>query len=331
MHKERAFVKLRTRLSAIALALFACAPPLHAADAILDEVIAAARTRGVNGHLPDWPVVEREAYVLLAASPGEAGRTTAIRHVLGALKDGHSFYMPPPPSSAPSGAAAGTSTGNPAARTPKPIAQAHGTVEGVGHLAINAWSGGSAETPAATRDVRDALNQSLANAPCGLIIDVAHNPGGNMWPMMGGIAPLYDEGVLETFQGRSGAPQVVNVRDGQLRMNESVFPRVELPALVRKPAHLAVILGPGTMSSGEILALGFKGQRNVRFFGQPTRGATTANASMRLSNGGMVALTTAHIQDRRGVIHQGPVVPDETTDQPLQAARAWLVKQCAQH
>lgn len=321
----------RALIPVVVLSLSFASTPARAADAILDEVIAAARTRGINGDKPDWPTVQRDAYALLGRTPGEAGRTAAIRHVLASLKDSHSFYIPP----VPHPVAATTATAVPGTPSPsmprrsRTIAVAHDTVEGVGHLAIHAWSGRSEALPTAAREVRDALNQALADARCGLVIDVAHNDGGNMWPMMGGIAPLYDEGVLETFQGRSGDRQVVNVHDGQLRMDDSVFPRVALPAPVRKPAHVAILLGPGTMSSGEILALGFKGQRNVRFFGQPTRGLTTSNQSIRLANGGMVALTTARILDRQGKVHQGPVLPDDTTQPPLQAARAWLLRQCA--
>lgn len=313
----------------VVLSLSFASTPARAADAILDDVIAAARTRGVNGDKPDWPTVQRDAYALLGRTPGEAGRTAAIRHVLASLKDGHSFYIPPPPalSTLPVATAGGTPATPP--RLPRPIATAHDTVDGVGHLAIHAWSGRPEALPIAAREVRDALNQTLADARCGLVIDVTGNSGGNMWPMMGGIAPLYDDGVLETFRGREGESQVVNISGGMLRMNDSVYPRAELPALVRKPAQVAVLLGPGTMSSGEILALGFKGQRNVRFFGQPTRGLTTSNQSIRLANGGMVALTTARILDRQGQVHHGPVLPDDTTQPPLQAARAWLLRQCA--
>lgn len=315
---------------AIAILLLFVATPLRAADAILDEVITAARTKGMNGEAPDWPRVEREAYALLANAPGEGGRTAAIWHVLRALKDGHSFYVPP--ASPVSGSADMAPHAMPSWKPPassQRIATAHDTVDGVGHLTIHAWAGRTGEIPAVTREVRDGLNQALADARCGLVVDVAHNAGGNMWPMMGGIAPLYDDGVLETFQGRHDERQVVNVDDGLLRMGDSVFPRVDLPVMVRKPPQVAILLGPGTMSSGEILALGFKGQRNVRFFGQPTRGLTTANQTIRLANGGMVGLTTARILDRKGIVHNGPVLPDEATDQPLQAARAWLVRQCA--
>jgi hypothetical protein len=317
---------------AIAALLLSVSTPLRAADAILDEVIAAARSKGINGEAPDWPKVEREAYALLADTPGESGRTAAIWHVLRALKDGHSFYVPPATVPAASGSAGVPSGGASPPQRPtasRRIATAHDTVDGIGHLAVHAWGGRTDEIPAATREVRDALNETLADAHCGLVIDVAHNGGGNMWPMMGGIAPLYDDGVLETFQGRRDERQVVNVHAGLLRMGDSVFPRVELPELVRKPRHVAILLGSGTMSSGEILALGFKGQRNVRFFGQHTRGLTTANRTMRLANGGMVGLTTARILDRTGMAHEGPVLPDETTAEPLQTARAWLVRQCA--
>lgn len=169
---------------AIAALSLSVSIPLRAADAILDEVIIAARTKGMNGEAPDWPTVEREAYALLAGTPGESGRTAAIRHVLGALKDGHSFYVPPAIAPAASGSAGAASDG--AAPSPKRpaasrrIATAHDALDGVGHLTIHGWIGATNAIPAATREVRDALNETLADARCGLVIDVADNGGGNM-------------------------------------------------------------------------------------------------------------------------------------------------------
>jgi carboxyl-terminal processing protease len=326
VHKDVA-MKRRFVSTGFTLVLLAgiAAPALAADDAVLGEVITLARGQGFNGTKPDWPVVERQAQALLDATPGEAGRTSAIRHVLGALEDGHSFYQPPSTASTSSVAGTPASKGN-AAR--KPIAQPEATVDGVGHLVIHAWSGGVDAVGDAARTVRTALNQALASSRCGLIVDVAANGGGNMWPMMSGIAPLYDDGVLETFEQRDGGKQVVNVVNGALRMNASVFPRASLDPLPRKPPHIAVLIGPGTASSGEILALGFKGQRNVRFFGRPTAGATTANRSFFLSNGGVLALMTSHIRDRSGAVQQGPVLPDEASAEPLKTARAWLAGLC---
>ena len=178
-------------------------------------------------------------------------------------------------------------------------------------------------------DVRNALNEALSHDACGLVIDVAANTGGNMWPMMGGIAPLYDEGSLQTFETREGRRNVVNVKDGVLRMNAQTKPAVAgIPPVLAAPSHIALIVGPRTASSAEILALGFRYQDNVRLFGQPTHGATTANSTHVLSNGAVLALTTARILDRRGVVQEGPLVPDQVTDDALGEATRWLESRC---
>jgi len=320
---------LRLRFAALACACLASAPSAHAADAVLDRVIQLARAEALNGEQPDWPAVQRDAYARLEATPGEEGRTAAIRVVLASLKERHSVYYPPRTASA----SANTGAPRPSAMsavptTTTPIAVAH-TDEGIiGRLTINSWSGGEGAMVDAARSVRTALHQVLADSRCGVIIDVAHNTGGNMWPMMSGIAPLYDEGVLASFQGRDGVPHPVRMQDGRMLIGDAVRVAAIPASLPRTPSHVAIILGPRTMSSGEILAIGFKGQRNVRFFGRPTGGYTTSNRSIPLENGGVLALTTARILDRSGAVQHGPVLPDEATDQPLEAARAWLSARC---
>lgn len=320
---------MRAGMRYAAIALLFCVLPAQAQtpDTVLNQAIALVKERALNARKLDWSAVEAEAVRLSAARPGEAGRTDAIRHVLNSLKDGHSFYMPPHadalPPSMPTVNALPTS-----GQIPPPIASSS-TRGRFARLSINNWSGSRMDVPAATLLVREELNRAIAHDACGLIIDVAANGGGNMWPMMGGIAPLYDAGTLETFEDRDGKRETVNVAAGQLRMNGNVWPQVTtMPPVTGKPRHIAVILGKQTASSGEILALGFKGQSNVRFFGQPTAGATTANWSTRLSNGGMIAITTSRILDRTGAVHTGPVMPDERSNDPVDAAARWLAGRC---
>jgi carboxyl-terminal processing protease len=302
-------------------------PPMR--DPVLTEVIEVVKAKALNASAVDWPVLERDTDALMRAQSGEEGRTVAIRRVLAALADGHSTYRPPAQtSSSPSAGADVSSVRRPDANPPPPIA-AFADDGPFGRLILNRWSGPNDAVPVATSVVRDTLAKAVAVNPCGLIIDLSTNSGGNMWPMMGGIAPLYDEGTLETFENRHGDRQAVNVRDGVLRMNNAVFPRVDgLVSLPTAPKHIAILLGTRTASSGEITALGFKGQGNVRFFGRPTAGATTANTSIRLSNGGQLALTTARILDRSGTHHQGPVLPDVVSDAPARDAAAWLGARC---
>ena len=290
----------------------------QATDPVVAEVIEIAKASALNGALPDWAIVEQQASAMAKASPGEAGRTEAIRHVLAALRDVHSGYRPPM-------AQAGQ------VREPgvhRPIAEATVGDAGIGRLTINTWTGSQDALGDATRAVNRALKEAMVGDSCGLVSNVSSSTGGNMWPMMGGIAPLYDEGTLVFFEDRRNVRQVVSMQAGLLRMNGSAFPRVELEKTERRPSRIAVIVGPKTASSAEILALAFKGQSNVRLFGEETAGATTANRSIRLSNGGLVALTTARIRDRDGHIQQGPIKPDTYTKSPIADAEAWLSDGC---
>lgn len=310
-------------LSMLGAGLVGSPPSLEAqatADPVLSQAIAFTREKAFKAPSVDWPTVEAEATAKWLAAPGEDGRTAAIQHVVTALKDGHSSYRAPDTFKSDSGAM----RHSPA----EPIARADVAAGRYGRLAIRGWSGDASQIPAATALVRNELRRAMSINSCGLIVDVATNWGGNMWPMMGGLAPLYEEGTLETFEGRDGK-MIVNVRDGSLRKNDDVYPLVEaLPSLDAKPKFVAIVIGRRTASSGEILALGFKHQGNTRFFGQATFGATTANSSMRLPNGGRLAITSARIRDRAGNVQHGPLIPDELSEQPLHAAQDWLAERC---
>ncbi|QQP97908.1 S41 family peptidase [Lysobacter enzymogenes] len=300
-------------------------------DADVDRTIEMARQRALNADRPDWPAVQARAAELVRAQPGEAGRTAAIRHVLASLRDGHSFYMSAEQLSARQSGAAAAGRGGAAGKGgPRPpIAAAQPAVAGFPRLSVNAWVGDSdaAMTDAALQ-VRRELSAALGGGACGLVVDLSANGGGNMWPMMGGLAPLYDEGLIEAYDNGRGRRTELIVKRGALYSGDTRLPDIDLPPLPARPRYVAVILGARTASSGEITALGFKGQGNVRSFGAPTAGATSSNQSIRLPSGGLLALTTSRLVDRNGGVQHGPLQPDERSEQPLDTAAQWLTRQC---
>ncbi|MET4726435.1 carboxyl-terminal processing protease [Lysobacter enzymogenes] len=293
-------------------------------DANVDLTLELAQERALNADRPDWPAVRARAADLVRAEPGEAGRAAAIRYVLASLGDGHSFYLSAGQLAANLGGARDEGDGKERA----PIAQALAPSAGFARLSLNGWVGdGEAAVAQAARQVRQALIESLGEGRCGLILDLSANGGGNMWPMMGGLAPLYDEGLVEVYDGRGGRTEL-NVRNGALHSGRLRLPNVDLPPLPARPQRIALILGPQTASSGEVVALGFKGQRNARSFGAATAGATSANQGVHLPSGGVLALTIARLLDRDGVAQQGPLLPDERSERPFEAAAQWLQEQC---
>lgn len=289
-------------------------------EAVLEHVLALARRHAINASKVDWATVDATARQRLASTPGEAGLTDALRYALAALGDRHSHYRPP---------VVGRGTG--ARIAPPPIAEVRATAGGIPMIAVNGWSGAQEQVPAAARSVRDALLGALATPTCGIVVDLRGNSGGNMWPMMAGLLPLYDAGELLRFERRDGSDASVGAM-GDALVYAGQPPRPGMSGLAR-PAHaprfVAVLIGPRTSSSGEITAIGFKGQANVRMFGQPTDARSSSNASYPLPNGGMVALTTAHVVDRTGRRYGDPVQPDVAGDAPVEDADRWLRSRCA--
>lgn len=307
----------------------AAAEPAQKTNAeVLQQVVEIARQNALNSANVDWEATQRTAAEVLKNDPGDTGLTSAVHTVLKALQDRHSTYMSPSQAESLLGSPKSAMQGT---RTPSPIAVSGNDDSGTPVIAVNSWSGLTGQATAmAAAEARNALNASLGKPTCGLILDLSSNEGGNMWPMVMGVLPLLSEGKLGQFQERNGQRTPIELVDQQLlyggaphRLNA-----LRLPAPAHLPRHVALVIGPATASSGEITAILFKGQRNVRFFGRPTAGFSTANQVFKLGNGGVLALTMSTVSDREGTVYLDRVTPDETSDVPMSAADSWLAKQC---
>lgn len=171
---------------------------------------------------------------------------------------------------------------------------------------------------------------------CGWIVDLRANQGGNMWPMLVGVAPLLatdprKKEVIGAFN--TGAMnQIWSIQAGRVLLDARAPVDLDSPAYVlRHPAPpVAVLLGPNTGSSGEMVALAFRGRPATRSFGQPTAGYSTANMPTRLPDGGMLLLTGSVAVDRNLRGDGGKLKPDvnvsDTEDASI-AARRWLMEQ----
>ena len=98
--------------------------------------------------------------------------------------------------------------------------------------------------------------------------------------------------------------------------------------LQHRPVPIAILTGPSTISSGEIVTVAFRGQALTRSFGQPTRGLSTCNEDFALSDGAEIALTVAVYVDRTGERYGGAIQPDELVagdrEKLCEVASAWL-------
>lgn len=109
---------------------------------------------------------------------------------------------------------------------------------------------------------------------------------------------------------------------------------VDDPVTISGHPPVAVLIDGGTGSSGEAVAIAFKGRAGTRFFGVPTAGVSTSNNGFRLPDQANLVITVGMDVDRTGERYALDVDPDETVpfeetaggDNQLEAAIAWLLE-----
>jgi hypothetical protein len=167
-------------------------------------------------------------------------------------------------------------------------------------------------------------NLDTANDIKGWVVDLRTNTGGNMYPMISGLGPLLDVGNLGYFMNGSTKNPWKNTKNG---MSVNVKNPYQLKG---KNPKIAVLIGPRTSSSGEMTAITFIGQKNVKLFGEPSGGYITANQMFKLSDGSNLLLASSYVADRNQKKYLQRIYPDvvvkSTTDQDaaLQSAELWL-------
>lgn len=178
----------------------------------------------------------------------------------------------------------------------------------------------------------------MANPLCGWVVDLRKNDGGNMWPMLAAVGPVLGEGKVGSFAGGGGLSFLKDWKysEGKAILGFSVRSSVKKPYTLK---HLfppvAVLTSSQTASSGEALAVAFKGRDKTRFFGETTLGIPTSNDVYTLSDGAVLVVTTMLDADRTGQTYFTSMVPDESvkvdwslvnlpSDPVLLQAQNWL-------
>lgn len=144
------------------------------------------------------------------------------------------------------------------------------------------------------------------------IVDLRENTGGNMYPMIAGLGPLFDQDTLGYFYlPATGGREAWYYRHGASGCKDTDLCKVQQPyQLRRKPSSILVLSGRQTASSGEMTLMSFKGQTNVVTVGAPSAGYSTGNASHRLADGSVLNLCESYCSDRHRKIYTGAIKPD---------------------
>lgn len=330
-------------ICAAALSLTGCSN-LFGTSSYLDNALNTIRESALNSDQVNWSAVRKRCKELSDGAENPADFYPAINYALAALGDHHSFLLSADGSPVRQRHYSELGQGDKLPeRAPQEVSplitdeKLFSTAEGnIGRVVVGEFVGNQNAAKAFATSIQEQIKKISSPQPIGWIVDLRGNGGGNMWPMLAGIGPILGAGKIGYFGMRNGYTVPWFYENGAAGTvhgkNKKVSSRVDasIPDYP-KETPVAVLIDRVTASSGEAVAVAFKGRRNTRFFGENSAGLSTGNQPFKLSDGATIWLTTSVDLDRDKHMYFSGVSPDETIlgspkeDQVAQAAVAWIL------
>ncbi|WP_231956679.1 S41 family peptidase [Actinoplanes sp. SE50/110] len=277
-----------------------------AARAYLARALDLLQRNSIDAGAVDWPVLRAKAYEVAATAQTSTDTYEAIHRAVYLLHDAHTRFFTRTEANLAFDQAT-MSDGPPTGRI---------LPGGYALLTVPAMSGNDQAVAAYMKGGVQAVHELDQDHPCGWVVDLRGNGGGNMWPMLTALAPLLIGPTLGYFVDASGKRSSWILRDGQLFVDGSPqLPQPDNYSLARPQPPVAILTDPLTASAAEATLIAFRGQANSRTFGQPTAGFPSANEAFALSDGAVLLITVANDADRTG--HVYPNLVAIPPDQPV--------------
>lgn len=291
------------------------------ASAYLQAALTIVQTHALHRATIDWPALCAATWAQAQGAQQPADTYPAIEFALRQLNDGHSFFWPPAKIQT-------IQTGGEDGHNRPPSGRL--LTPGIAYLQVPAFMGSAAAATVYARTLQQIISEIDATGPVGWIVDLTDNTGGSMFPMIVGLGPLFDAEELGAFAYPDGQRLGWRYGAGQCMVGPGVCLALDPPVvqLQHQPTAIAVLTGPTTCSSGEVVAVAFRGQARTRSFGQPTAGCSTCNQGFTLSDGAEILLTVAVYEDRTGDRYGSTIQPDVVVpgshETLCAVASAWL-------
>ncbi len=187
------------------------------------------------------------------------------------------------------------------------------------------------------QEIKDSIYSISSKKLKGWIIDLRLNPGGSMYPMIGGIGSIIGDGTAGTFiNNNKHILNVWSIKNGDVYIDTMRNTYTINPNNINYTStKIAVLIGPITQSAGEATAISMKGRLNTRFFGENTGGFTTGNVTHILNNNISLLVATSVETDRNNNEYRTVVTPDVLIyggdnffdlykDKKIEAALSWF-------
>lgn len=292
----------------------------------LQDAIDILKAHHMNSAKMDWPTITAEANKMIAGAKTAADAYPAIRYLVQQTGEKHTAFVAADLWKA---TVSGKQVGDakPMDWTPP---EGHLLAGGIGLISIKGYQGAPADDITYTHAAREAVHRFAAAHVCRFIVDLRGNHGGNMYPMIDGVAALLGAEPYGYWQttGETKDEAWTNTSGRYTSDNDAPLASRTIALLAKAP--VAVLIDRVTVSAGEFTAMAFEGRPNTRFFGEPSAGYLTINQMYPLPDGAQLVVSEGWATDRLHRDYRQRIVPDEQTDRSqatLDAAIAWLKRQ----
>lgn len=200
---------------------------------------------------------------------------------------------------------------------------------GIGYVRVAGFDGTQTEGLKFADSLQALIKKQDSPDLAGWIVDLRGNIGGNMSPMLAGIAPILNDTAAAQLIDADGKNYWYGSKDGKLYHSGFSYKLVTNPYRLINPKPKVAVLIDGANSAGEAVVSAFSGKPDARLFGaKGTCGRTTGILGSTLSDGAVLGIANTWMADRTNKIFKGPIFPDEISkdnETAIQDAVNWLL------
>ena len=285
----------------------------------IDEVITLLQNNSINKNKINWEDFRNDVYRHAKGSKTIEHTYPSITYAITKLEDHHSYF------------AANIVSQDTSDLAPLPILLDEIVPENIGYVRIGFCMGDEQQKKNYINSVINKMAKQDKINLKGWIVDLRGNFGGDMVPMLVAVSPILGEGVLGYFFYPDSSFYTWNNKNGYLYDENGIW--WEQPTnsyhLKSPNPYVAILTDNVTASSGEAVAIAFKGRNKTKSFGTPTFGVSTSNRSYTLSDGSRINLTVSVFADRNKIKYGSSVNPDVKCDEKVTLVNAinWISSQ----
>jgi carboxyl-terminal processing protease len=284
----------------------------------IDEVIALLQNNSINKNKMNWEEFKNDIYRHAKNAKTIENTYQSISYAISKLDDRHSYFV------------AKIDSQDTSDLKPLPFLQDEIVPENIGYIRIGFCMGDKEQTNNYINSVTEKIIKQDKTNKKGWIVDLRGNFGGNMWPMLVAIGPILGEGILGYSFYPDSSFYTWNYKDGKIYDENGVWGQsTNTYHLKSYTPYVAILTDNVTASSGEAVAIAFKGRDKTKSFGIQTFGVSTGNRLHTLSDGSRINLTECVFADRNKTKYGSSVNPDVKCDEKETLAKAvsWISNQ----